>query len=265
MGKNSGVEWADHSWSPWKGCHRVSDGCTNCYAFRDMKRYGQQPGVVQRTSRTTFNAPLRWEEPARVFVCPWSDFFIEEADEWRDDAWEIMRRTPHLTYLILTKRPENIAGRLPANWNSRTIKKDGAWAHVRLGVSVESQKYGWRIWELLYTPAPGYFLSAEPMLGSVDLRPIWWDWPRHYMPPPGKFDFWDIGYRLRGMDWVICGCESGGEGKRRRTDISWVRDLRDQCAAANVPFFLKQLEIDGRIVKMPELDGKAWAQVPEGW
>ena len=113
MAENSKIQWTDHTWNPWQGCRKVSPGCLNCYMYRDKKRYGQDPATVVRSKPPTFNKPLKWHDPAKVFVCSWSDFFIEDADEWRDDAWEIMRRTPHLTYQILTKRPRNIKDRLP--------------------------------------------------------------------------------------------------------------------------------------------------------
>ena len=107
MGNKTGIEWCTSTWNPWRGCHKLRAGCKNCYMFREQNQYGHDPNIVVR-SKTTFNDPLKWKEPAKVFVNSWSDFFIEEADPWRDEAWDIMRRTPHLTYQILTKRPENI-------------------------------------------------------------------------------------------------------------------------------------------------------------
>ncbi len=106
MSENTKISWADHTVNFWQGCKKVSSGCKNCYMFRDKKRYGQDASVVVRSKPPTFNKPLLWKDPARVFVCSWSDFFIEEADLWREEAYDIMRKTPHLTYLILTKRPE---------------------------------------------------------------------------------------------------------------------------------------------------------------
>lgn len=88
MGKDSGVSWCDHTWNPWQGCRKVSSGCLNCYMYRDKKRYGQDQATVVRSKPGTFNAPMKWKDQAKVFVCSWSDFFIEDADAWRDDAWE---------------------------------------------------------------------------------------------------------------------------------------------------------------------------------
>src|SRR3989337_4034016 len=109
----------------------------------------------------TFNAPLKWKDPAKVFTCCWSDFFIEEADDWRDEAWDVISRTPHLSYQILTKRPENILSRLPENWGS-------GWPNVWLGVSVETQEYTRTIEVLTQIDAAVRFISYEPALGPVD-------------------------------------------------------------------------------------------------
>src|SRR5215472_9745754 len=128
MGGATGIEWTDATWNPWMGCRKVSPACAHCYMFSDQRRYGHDPGVIRR-SKTTFDAPLRWPtEEKLVFTCSWSDWFIEDADEWRPEAWEVIRQTPHLTYQILTKRPELIADRLPADWGR-------GWPNVWLGVS----------------------------------------------------------------------------------------------------------------------------------
>src|ERR1700690_4357975 len=111
MGITTGIEWTDASWNPWYGCHKVSQGCKGCYMFRDMLRYGRNPNLVAR-SKTTFGDPLRWpQKPAMCFTCSWSDWLIEEADPWRDEAYDIIRATPWIAYQILTKRIERAAGR----------------------------------------------------------------------------------------------------------------------------------------------------------
>ena len=112
MGANSTIEWTEGTWNPWHGCLKVSPGCAHCYMYRDKRRYGQNPTAVVR-SKTAFDAPLKWKEPKTIFTCSWSDFFIAEADAWRKDAWEVIRRSPQHTYQILTKRPERISGHLP--------------------------------------------------------------------------------------------------------------------------------------------------------
>ena len=209
MGERTAIAWTEKTWNPWQGCHKVSAGCTLCYMYSEKIRYGQRPNVVVRSKPPTFNAPMKWKEPARVFTCSWSDWFIEEADAWRDEAWEIIRHAPHLTYQILTKRPERIADHLPAGWPL---------GNVWLGVSVENQAAAdERIPHLLATPAALRFLSVEPLLAPVTL-----------------------GLRAGpGIDWVIAGGESGPGA--RPCNVAWIRSLMAQCRAAHVPAFLKQL------------------------
>jgi len=226
MGKNSAIAWTDHTWNPWQGCHKVSDGCLNCYMFRDMKRFGKVPSLVLRSIDSTFNAPMKWKELARVFVCSWSDFFIQEADRWRDSAWEIIRKTPHLTYQILTKRPERIKDCLPEDWGQ-------GWPNVWLGVTTENQAMAnLRVPALLKIPAAIHFVSVEPMLEVVNLANV--------IMPDGDH----LGNNLfnhgtgNGINWVICGGESGPKARPMHPD--WVRGLRNQCQGARVPFFFKQ-------------------------
>ena len=218
MGKETGIEWTDHTWNPWHGCSKVSPGCAHCYMFRDKKRYGQDPELIVRSARATFNKPLAWKDAALVFTCSWSDFFHEAADAWREDAWDIIRRTPHLTYQILTKRPERIAAHLPADWGE-------GWPNVWLGTSVENQRWAVRAYQLCEIPASCRFISAEPLLGPVDLTA--------YEPRL------DVRNPLELLDWVIVGGESGP--RARPMDIAWARDLRNQCERYGVAFFLKQL------------------------
>lgn len=211
MGKSTEISWTDATYNPWQGCLKVSPGCKFCYMYRDKERYGQDPKAVVCSKPATFNAPLKWTEPQRVFTCSWSDFFIENADPWRDEAWDIIRRTPHLTYQILTKRPENIAYRLPKDWGQ-------GWSNVWLGVSVESPTYFWRIVELSEIFASVKFVSYEPALEFVDFVPA----------------FIDLG-----IDWIISGGESGY--RPRIASLDWFRQVRDDCRRYGIPFFLKQL------------------------
>lgn len=233
MAKDSGITWTDNTWNPWQGCHKVSPGCANCYMFREKNRYGQDPATVIRSKPATFNSPLKWKEPAKVFVCSWSDFFIEEADPWRDEAWETIRNTPHLTYQILTKRPENIAGRLPEGWPFKNV-----W----LGVTAENQEQAdRRIPILLSTPAALRFVSVEPMVGPVDLG--------HDLCRA-----WSDGGLTMGryLDWVICGGESGPEAREMLPE--WALLLKRQCADTNTPFFMKQMSAGAPIPE--ELQGQ---------
>lgn len=227
MARISAIEWTEATWNPWHGCTKVSPGCAHCYMYREKKRYGQEPAKVVR-SKTTFDAPLKWKEPQLIFTCSWSDFFIEEADPWRDEAWEIIRSTPQHAYQILTKRPQRIAANLPQGW---------PFENVCLGVSVENPRFYGRIEMLRKIPAFVRFLSLEPLLA-----------PMPHLP-------------LAGISWVIVGGESGPGCRPMKPE--WVREIRDQCARAGVPFFFKQWgglrkNITGRL-----FEGRVWDEMPE--
>ena len=221
MSDRTRIEWTDATWNPWHGCHHVSPGCDHCYMFTAKRRYAQDPDVVVR-SKTTFRDPLKWTNPRKVFTCSWSDFFIKDADPWRDEAWAIVRATPQHTYQVLTKRPHLIARRLP--WPA----EGPAWPNVWLGVSVELVNFYGRIDELVKVPAAVRFLSLEPLLG----------------PLPGL--------PLEGIGWVIVGGESGPGW--RPMAVEWLEAIRDQCVAADVPLFVKQDAgpLTGRQGRLPE-------------
>ena len=205
MGKDSAIDWTDHTWNPWQGCHKVSPGCKNCYMFRDKKRFGQDPEKVVRSSSATFDKPLHWTDTAKVFVCSWSDFFIKEADEWRGDAWKIITQCPHLTFLLLTKRPE----RLPIY---------GYPKNVWVGITAEDQNQFEQ--RMIYlseiTGNVTKFVSVEPMLEHISI----------------------YNYRSE-IDWVICGGESGPNA--RKMDERWAASLMHQCRENEIPFFMKQM------------------------
>jgi len=234
VGEKTAIAWTESTHNFWVGCRKVSQGCKHCYAERQMTRYGRDFRTVTRAKG--FDAPLRWD-PRMVFVNSWSDFFIEEADPWRADAWEVIRRTSQHTYQILTKRPERIAACLPRDWGE-------GWAHVWLGTSVESQECVGRLDDLAHMPAVVRFVSAEPLLGPLDLR------------------FW---LRRGAVDWLIVGGESGP--KARPMDMAWARSLRDQAVEHGVPFFFKQQSgpYAGIRPYIVETDGSetAWQQMPE--
>lgn len=236
MGKTTGIPWTDATWNPWRGCHKVSTGCKNCYMFREVKFRGGNPDVVIR-SKTTFDDPLKWRESKKIFTCSYSDFFIEEADEWRIEAWEIIRKTPQHTYQVLTKRPENIESRLPDDWGT-------GYPNVILMVTTENQDMLMERLPFLFDiPATRIGISCEPLLSPIRFY--------RFTPPT-----W------RRLDWVIAGGESGNKTEVRKDKLDWYRLLRDQCIEAGVPFFLKQMWVGDRLVKMPELDGKVWAEMP---
>lgn len=252
MGQNSGVDWCDHSWGPWRGCQPVRLGCVHCFGSRDMKRYGKDPHTVVRAARATFNAPLKWPT-GKVFVCPWSDFWHESADIWRDDAYAIMRQRPDHTWIIPTKRENRINECLPPDWG------DG-WPNVWLLTSVSTQEEADQAIPILIR-VPGarckLGISAEPLIGSLDLG-AWLSPPEETGVSYGGWHEIVAGPPL--LDWIVTGCESGPG--RRPAQLDWFRSLRDQCQETATAYFLKQAEIDGKLVKMPYLDGRQWAEYP---
>lgn len=238
MGKTSAIEWTDATWNPWYGCTKVSEGCKNCYAERNMKRVGKDFDAITR-SKTTFLDPLKWEEPQIILLGSWMDFFHRNVrPSWRDDVWEIIRKTPRHTYLILTKRPGLARDYMPRDW-SRNWDKE--FSHVWLGVSVEKQSVLHRVITISKIPTTHLFVSAEPLLGRI------------------KFTFY-----LDLIDWIITGGESGPNP--RPCNLDWVRHIRDQCLDADVPFFHKQ---HGGSKKIDEawggkkLDGQIWNETPQ--
>lgn len=253
MGKNSKIEWTHATWNPWYGCKKISPGCQHCYMYREMTRYNTFDPYTVTRSKTTFRNPLKWKEPQLVFTCSWSDFFIQDADAWRAEAWEIIRQTPHLIYQILTKRPENIPDRLPDDWGS-------GYPNVYLGVSVENADYLWRILCLYRIPATLYWVSLEPLLGPLNITPwlgyLWecpvcgysWDQERCLARPPGitkckrcyakDVTYSDVQLIRKGLQGVVAGGESGPNA--RVSHPEWFRSIRDQCQEAHIPFHFKQ-------------------------
>lgn len=247
MAETTGISWCDATWNPWRGCKKISPGCAKCYAERDAKRYGQDFRSVVR-SKTTFDNPLKWwigrkmQKNARIFTCSISDFFIKDADGWRGDAWQIIRNTPFI-YLILTKRIERVPQCLPNDWGN-------GYENVWLGTSAENQKYAdERIPLLLSIPAVVHFVSAEPLLGPIDLQLE----GRNY-GDPSKGEY---------LDWVITGGESVSD---RKSEIEWFRSLRSQCHRATVPFFFKQFGGNKKVNGVwggNVLDGETYEQFPD--
>ena len=233
MGTDSSIEYVNHSWNPWIGCQPESEGCDNCYMYRDMRRFGRDPCVVQRTKKATFHAPVlkNWQPGSRIFVCSWSDFFHPDADLWRAEAWEIIRNRPDMTFLIVTKRIDFVSARLPESWGT-------GWPNVWIIATTENSRWlHERMCWLRGIQAAVRGISFEPALGPINFT---------------KSAQW--------IDWVVAGCESGPN--RRPAKADWFRSLRDQCVAHGIPFFLKQMDVDGELVKMPALDGRVWDQTP---
>ncbi len=239
MGKTK-IEWADYTFNPWVGCTKVSAGCKNCYAEAQMDKmysfasWGKgQPR--RKTSPQNWKKPLMWNKQAmaegwrpRVFCASLADVFDREVpDMWRLELFDLINATKGLDWLLLTKRPDYAFAffreRLGGVW------PENAW----IGTSVEDESQTIRVPWIERIPAPVRFLSCEPLLGPV---------------PLGGMD----------IDWVIVGGESGAN--HRPIEADWVRDIRDQCASAGIPFFFKQwggrtAKTGGRLLDGAEYEG----------
>lgn len=280
MSTNTKIEWTDTTWNPLRGCSRVSEGCRNCYAERQAIRQvnGVYAGLVHIanghpswTGKVSFVEdhlldPLSWKKPRRVFVNSMSDLFHENVlDEWIDKIFAVMALCPQHTFQILTKRPQRMLAYMQMIAGEKDIQRwinaaydsdpdlspcaaglmedlDWPLPNVWLGVSVENQKAAdERIPLLLETPAAVRFISAEPLLGSVEIR----QWIGLECRHEDSWSESDTNAtvcrecdRMAFLDWVIAGGESGPGARPMRP--SWSRSLRDQCSAAGVPFFFKQ-------------------------
>lgn len=226
----SSIEWTDETWNPVTGCDRVSPGCDNCYALKmagRLKLMGSAkyqndgaprtsgPGFKVTCHPDTLDQPLRWRKPRRIFVNSMSDAFHPDVPSpFIVSIFETMRACPQHVFQVLTKRPDRMSG-LARGSVLRGAHPTWPLPNVHLGVSIESNRYTWRADRLRATPAVVRFLSLEPLLGPL---------------PSLNF---------AGIDWVIVGGESGPGARPMHLD--WVRDIRDRCAAAEVPFFFKQL------------------------
>lgn len=221
MAENSKIEWTDHTFNPWIGCQKVSPGCDNCYAEALMdKRYRKVEwgphGERKRTSEANWKLPLRWAKQAnghrpRVFCASLADVFDNQAPmKWRADLWSLIQQTPQLDWLLLTKRPENIARMLPyRGWSP---------PNVWLGTTAENQEQATKRGRILREiPATVRFFSCEPLLSDIDFEPE----------------------TLMALDWIICGGESGHEA--RMMQEWWAEHIRDQSRTAGVHFFMKQM------------------------
>lgn len=224
MGKNSKIEWTDHTFNPWIGCTNVSPGCDHCYAEAMAKRWGLAKWgnhPRRRTSPQNWKQPLKWNADAklfkreyghqpRVFCASLADVFDNQApSEWREDLFALIRECQRLDWLLLTKRPQNIRRMLPNDWG------DG-YQNVWLGITAEDQiRFDQRWPHLQAIPAVIRFVSYEPAIGPLRL-------PSDEPLP----------------DWLISGGESGGGA--RTVDAQWVRSIIKQCRRRGVAPFHKQ-------------------------
>jgi protein gp37 len=247
MAENSKIEWCDHTFNPWVGCTKISPACDNCYAESWAYRAGRAnlwQGHRSRTSEANWREPLKWNRKAqeagvraRVFCASLADVFDNQVpEEWRLDLYKLIRDTPHLDWMLLTKRPQNIKKFFP---------QDGAaWTNVWLGTTVENQEQVSRLDHLLANKAAMYFASCEPMLEPLDIKKYLMgeeehgvDWSREVGSKVGAC----IGWRS-GLDMVICGGESGSGARIWPGFFDAARSLRNQCRAYNVAFFMKQTQ-----------------------
>lgn len=287
MGANTKIEWTayirpdgtsvpGHTFNPWRGCTKVSDGCKNCYAETLTHRWGlpvwgPTAGRVI-AAESAWRNPLSWDRKARaagerhrVFCASLADVFegndtCKDKEAWADITgarmwlFQLIEETPNLDWLLLTKRPQNILDMVPLRWANQFP------ANVWIGTSVEDQKTAdTRIPLLLEVPAVVRFLSCEPLLSSVCLSDEWLyprfaaDDPRYYCPDG------------RGVDWVIIGGESGPGA--RPAHLNWYRKLVSQCRAVGVPAFVKQMGSyavdDARQVKFVDRKGGDITEFPE--
>lgn len=243
MADNSAIEWTEATWNPVTGCDRVSAGCDHCYAMvlaKRLKAMGAEkyqndgdprtsgPGFGVTLHPQTLDIPRQWRAPRVVFVNSMSDLFHAKVPiGYIREVFDVMRETPQHTYQLLTKRSMRL----------KRIAAQLEWpTNVWMGVSVENRDHLDRIEHLRAVPAAVRFLSCEPLLGPLD------------------------GLQLHGINWVIAGGESGIG--HRPMAAEWVRDIRDACSAAGVPFFFKQW--GGRTPKAMgrDLDGRRWDEMP---
>jgi protein gp37 len=229
---HSAIEWTEATWNPTSGCTKVSPGCDRCYAERITMRFPKSfPNGFNLALRPdALDVPLHWRRPRLIFVNSMSDLFHADVPEdYIALVFDVMQRTPQHTYQILTKRAQRLA----------TLARRLKWPeNVWMGVSVETERYTWRVDYLRRVPAAVRFVSAEPLLAPL------------------------MNLNLDGIDWLIAGGES--QSGCRPAALDWFRDLRDQCATAGVAFFLKQLggHPSKRGAEDAVLDGRRWVEMP---
>lgn len=267
-----------YSFNPWIGCAKVSPACDRCYAESWAKRSGLVTwgGPRRRTAPATWAQPIRWNRHAaetgvryKVFCASLADVFDSDVPaQWRADLFALIRETPNLTWLLLSKRIGNAKRMLPADWHN-------GYSNVALGSTIANQTEADRdTSKLLAIPASVHFVSCEPLLGEVDFSCIPWPATRQVIDDPSE-GFDALRYRSGPhIDWVIVGGESGHGA--RPPNPAWVRSLRDECRRARVPFFFKQwgqfmpsddpatapIRVHSKHAAGRLLDGRTWNETP---
>jgi len=250
MADKTAIAWCDSTFNPWMGCFKVSQGCTHCYAETltkgkmQMDVFGPDTSKRHRTGKSTWAKPRRWNReaqahqlPSRVFCASLADVFEDAPgpNQWRPEVWEMIRTTPWLDWLILTKRPENIAKMLPDSWADNAW---GFWPHVWLGTSIEDNRVAERAEVLTAVPAAVHFISYEPAIGPGDEIP------------------------LEHVEWLIFGGESGPGFRPMK--LEWAQDIWDRCKQEEVAFFFKQSAARRTEMGIDAL-GEVVREYPEGW
>lgn len=274
MAVDSAISWTEATQNFWYNCHKVSPACAYCYAERWAKKTGRDFDQVTRAKPATFNAPLRWE-PKTVFTCSLSDFFIEEADGWRDEAWNIINQTRQHKYLILSKRWDRVYAN-PEKFIPWYKLPQAPWPNVRFGCSAENQPMlEARLPKMLTLRAAGFFVSAEPLLGDLNferikiknkiehatIRPMNYAIQMNALQGTYLTDSLIEFTMPSKVSAVIVGGESGGPESRRlvnsitsshiwnRGKVSWVpklqaleqvENIQKQCERNDTTFFFKQ-------------------------
>lgn len=230
MGETTEIAWADSTFNPWIGCTKISPGCDNCYAeaFLDKRLHRVQwgpHGERKRTSAANWHEPVQWNNRARgfrssfgrrrrVFCSSLADVFDNQVPQgWLADQFQLMADTPELDWLLLTKRPENIEKML------KRINVAMPWPNIWLGFTAEDQEHFDRRWPIMREiPAVVRFCSYEPAIGPLRLL---------------------SGNNVAGLDWLICGGESGPG--HRPMDLQWEEFIRNDCLGLGIAYFFKQL------------------------
>jgi protein gp37 len=237
------IQWCDESWNPVTGCTPAGPGCLNCYAKAMAERFwGNRKFSDIRFSEKNYYKARKWKKPRRIFVCSMGDLFHDNVPEnWIDLVWSDMIILNHHTFIVLTKRPRRML-----EWTSNMGNFEVWPSHIHIGVSISTQADADKLIPiLLEIPAERRIISFEPALERINIL-------EYMLKERGR----------ENIQGVIMGCESG-QG-RRQFDIDWAIDMRDQCNTGGIPFFLKQApDSSGRVIEMPELDGKVWDQLPD--
>jgi len=250
MGNKSEIQWTDATWNIARGCTKVDADCKYCYMYRQSLNDTRYKADQVTKTKSVFNLPLNykemhsqcWNGRPLIFTSSLTDFFHEDIDGFRNEAWDIIKKCPHLIFQILTKRPERIKDHLPADWGE-------GYDNVWLGTSIGSKSGIKRLFDLQSITAKTKFLSLEPMYEELDLMyPI----ENFENGPTYCCSGRDCGCMgmpieppiLHGIQWVIVGGESGndnGKYKYRPCKIEWIERVVSDCKSLNIPVFVKQV------------------------